>query len=357
MRDERQLPIELVDMLREAGVFAMTVPRSRGGPEMSSIDQNVVIETLSRADASVGWCVMIGCDSGIYSSYLRPEVAKEMYPRLTMITGGWIHPAGRAERVPGGFVMSGRWTFGSGVTHADWVIGGCTVVDGDGEPILKDGRPEWRILMAPGDEYEVIDTWRSTGLAGSGSHDYAVEGLFVPEERSFSFFDSPFEEGTLYHRPDAFLRKMPGVPLGAARAAIDFVTKRAMGSTGGVRGAREWALEVAIARAETELGAARAYVYSSLAELQEHLDKGDPVPVAVRAAAALARRNAFRKCRELVAGLYDAVGAEAIYSTATPLDRLLRDLTTMSQHVVAQDVVLSWVGELVVGGQSDAPFL
>ena len=144
-----------------------------------------VIETLSRADASVGWCAFIWADSGIYSGYLDDAVAREMYARLDMATSGWVHPAGTARRVDGGYRMSGRWMFGSGCGHCDWLVAGRTVLERDGS-VARDanGRAPWRILYARPDDYEILDTWYTTGLRGTGSNDYRCEDVFVAEERA-----------------------------------------------------------------------------------------------------------------------------------------------------------------------------
>ena len=110
----RKLPEDVVDKLRTAGVFRMNMPRSWGGPEMTSMEQVEVVEALCRADGSVGWCTFIWCDSGIYSGYLDQDVAKSLYPELDMAQSGWVYPAVPAEKVDGGYKFSGRWIFGSG---------------------------------------------------------------------------------------------------------------------------------------------------------------------------------------------------------------------------------------------------
>lgn len=141
---------------------------------------------------------MIGMDAGIYSGYLDQDVAAQMFPDLDMVTAGWIHPEGKAEKVDGGYRITGRWRFGSGLTHCDWLAAGC-VVEVDGAPVPDpSGSPtQWRVALARPDEYAIHDTWFTTGLAGSGSKDYSADGLFVPEDRTFSFSE-PFRTGPLH---------------------------------------------------------------------------------------------------------------------------------------------------------------
>ena len=99
---DRKLPKDLVEQLRTAGVFRMNMPRSWGGPEMTSMQQAEVVEELSRTDGSVGWCAFIWCDSGLYSGYLDDSVARALYPNLDMAQSGWVYPAVPASRVDGG---------------------------------------------------------------------------------------------------------------------------------------------------------------------------------------------------------------------------------------------------------------
>jgi len=356
----RRLPPDVVQMLREAGVFRMNMPRSWGGPEMTPTEQNVVIEELSKADASVGWCAMIGSDSGLYSAFLDQGVAREMFPRLDMIMAGLVYPTGRAERVAGGYRVTGRWTFGSGCTHCDWLAGGCLVYD-NGRPVSVDGNlPEWRIVIAPPSSYTIHDTWVTTGLRGSGSHDYEARNLFVPAERTFTFRDESRRPGPLYRRPDTFLRKMPGIPLGVARAAIDYVTSAArkmFDMPSMVPYTEVPRIQAAVAEAEAMLGAARAYVFESFATQWAKLEAGGEPNAQERSSVMLARMNAFQASRDVVSLMYDTVGGTAVYAEKTPLDRHLRDVSTMCQHTMGQRKVREWVGQLLLTGTSDAPFL
>ncbi len=353
----RRLPDDVVARMRNAGVFRLNMPRIWGGPEMTPMQQNEVIEILSRADASVGWCTMIGCDSGIYSGYLDDAVARAMYPRLDMVQAGWVYPVGQAHRVRGGFNVTGNWMFGSGCTHCDWLAGGCVVFE-DGAPLMRpDGLPEWRIVIAKPSQYEILDTWFTTGLSGSGSNDYRCSDLFVPEEHSFSFLE-PRRASTLWKRPDTLLRKMSAIPLGIARAAIDTVVdivaeKVELPSFKRYRDLPR--VQSAVAEAESLYGAARAYVYDSLATQWAKLEADAELTKAERANVWLSRTNAFQSARRIVQQMYDTVGGSAIYSRKSPLDRRLRDIETICQHVVGQTKGWEAVGGLLLDAEQAVP--
>ncbi|HSP96780.1 MAG TPA: acyl-CoA dehydrogenase family protein [Candidatus Dormibacteraeota bacterium] len=345
IEEQRRLPDDVVDALKRAGVFRLCMPRIWGGPELTSMQQVEVIAELARGDASAAWCVMIGCDVGLYSAWLDPDVARAMYPRLDMVQAGWVYPIGRAERVAGGYRVSGDWMFGSGCQHSDWMAGGCWVHE-NGEQTA-----EWRLMLAPRDDWEILDTWYTTGLRGTGSTDYRCRDLFVPEERTFSFFEPPRRDGTLYRGHEALLRKMAGIPLGVGRAAIDDAIailedklERPLN-----RPYREMPrVQAAVAEAEALWGAARAYLFRALEAQWAKLERGEPPTVRERADVWLSRTNVFQSARSIARSLYDVVGGGAVYAQRSPFDRYLRDTETMCQHVVGQPKGYEAVGALLL---------
>jgi len=355
----RRLPADLVVELKAAGAFRMPMPAAWGGPEMSPRAQNEVVEILSAADASVGWCVMIGSDAGFYSAFLEDGAARALYPDLDMVTAGMLQPAGRAVRVPGGYRMSGRWAFGSGCTHADVIVGGCLIFDGEQPVLAENGLPEFRTLMAPASSFQVLDTWYTTGLAGSGSNDYTTQDLFVPAEHSFSLLEPPRRSEPLYQFNGMFFVNMHGVALGIARRAIDVVRDLAekktlipelvlMKNVPRVRGA--------LARAEGMLGAARAYTYETMDRVWEALHSEGRLSHELRLHLSLSRVNAFQMARDVAQLMMDTVGSSSIYATS-PLDRLLRDAITVRTHLAVQERLMEPVSALAVGEDPPVPYL
>ncbi len=359
IENNRRLPETIVDLLRSSGVFRAAMPKEWGGPELNSMQQTQLIETIATGDVSAAWCSMIGMDSGIYSGFLPPDIAKNIYPRLDMANSGWIHPQGKAERVDGGYLLSGNWRFGSGITHCDVLVAGVAVYSNgiaEIDPITKKA-PHWRVMIAKPEQFLINDSWFTTGLAGSGSLDYSVDSLFIPESHSFSFAE-PYRTGPLHIASDAILRKMSGIPLGMARACIDYVLELAPNKIDRETKqpwAKDYRFQAAIASAEIELYAARSAVYSSLERQWDQLEQGKDVSNEDRVLTALARYNAFQTARSIVQKMYNLVGGSSIYKPS-PLDRWLRDSQTMCQHAVAQDSILQLTGNVLVGGQSTSPF-
>ncbi len=359
IEQNRRLPADVVELLRGTGVFRMCFNREWGGPELTSMEQTEVVEALAYGDASAAWCAMIGANTGIYSNFLEQAVAKEMFPRPDMITAGLLQPAGRAERVPGGFRLSGRWSFGSGIAHSDWVTSGGFVFE-DGRPYASpDGSNphESRQFMVPREQVEVIDNWHTTGLCGSGSSDYTITDVFVPEEHTYTFSAVYGRPGPLA-QPDAFTRSMCGVPLGVARAALDHAREIALARVDrmtGVAWKDSFRVQVTLAECEADYNASRSGVYASMNRQWEVLAAGgtlDDLTQDERAASPLAWLHAFRTSRSIVNRLYDLLQTWSI-NRSSPMDRWLRDTTTMCQHLIAQDRILQSAGAYLVGGEPE----
>lgn len=356
--EARRLPADVVARAREAGLFRLTMPKIWGGPELSTIEQVEVIEELSKANSAVGWCVMIGCDSGIYSGFLDDDAGRELYPHLDLATAGWVWPAGRAERVDGGYRVSGQWMFGSGITHADVVSAGCLVHENGAPARDAAGIPLWRIMLAPASSFEIQDTWHTTGLRGTGSNDYRAADLFIPERHSFSFMEPAKREGPIWRRNNAILPKGAGVPLGVARSTIDLFAEVMQGKIefpGGRPYKNLARIQSAIAEAEMILGAARSYTFTSIERHWKKLEKNEPPTEQERADLWLSNVNVCQSSRQIIRLLFDAVGGGAIYTKKSAFDRALRDAETWCQHIIGQRRTLEMVGSMLLKSDDARP--
>jgi alkylation response protein AidB-like acyl-CoA dehydrogenase len=354
----RRLTQPVVDALRDSGVFRMPMPRSWGGPEVDLLQQVEILEVLSRADASAGWCAMIGSDGGFYSAFLEDSAGRELYPNLDAVTAGWILPAGALEISEGGYRLSGRWSFGSGCTHAEVISAGALVTEGGTPRLNPAGQPEWRTALVPANQVQVHDTWHTTGLCGTGSNDYTIDGLMVPAAHTF-VFDKPQRDGTLYRWPGMVIVNSIGVPLGVAADALDTATgilagKILMPERTPARD--EPRVRVAIARAQAMVGSARSYAYDTLGHFWSVLESGDQPSFAARAALAGCLVHTVTTCRDAVQLLVETVGTAAI-QRGSSLERNLRDLITIGQHLIAQVKMREWAGGLWFGQPAPIPLI
>jgi alkylation response protein AidB-like acyl-CoA dehydrogenase len=352
----RRLPQYIVDAMKRAGAFRMTMPRAWGGPELDPLSQIRVIEALSYGDGSVGWCAMINSDGGYFSAYLEPGVARELYQDLDAPTGGSLLFSGRAEALDGGYRVNGRWPFVSGCQHCDWLIFSCNLFE-KGEPrMMPNGTPARRFCLVPAHQVEVLDTWHTTGLRGSGSHDVAIKDLFVPGERTHNFPAPPRRTGALYAYPLMFAYNLPGVTLGIARAAIDSfieVAPRRQVTMSMVTGKPvmlrdEVYAQTVVARAEALVGSARDYIFARMDDIWQTLLAGGQPSPKQRALYRIAIAHAHAVCVEAVEGLFKAYGGGAVYKSS-PFDRCLRDLLTINQHTMNSLKVNETAGRVLLG--------
>lgn len=347
---ERRLPGPLVDAMRRAGIFRVAFPRAWGGPEMDILRQCELMEILAYHDASTAWVAMICSDSGHYAARIDERAARALYPDLDLLTAGWIAPVGQAHRVDGGYRVSGRWQFGSGCLHADRMIGGCLVYE-DEAPVFADGRPEFRCLWLPREAVTIHDTWYTLGLAGSGSNDYSVQELFVPEAHAFH----PLRPGTrpepLYRYHGFFFVNLPAVALGCARRMIDDLRALAahkMTMPAMLLMKDEYRVQVALADATARLGAARAYQNDRVGDLWQALCRGDEPTLEQRAGIGLMSVHAIQSAVQVAEIVCEAAGTSAVYA-AGPFERRRRDLTTITAHLVGQRRAFQAAGQLLFG--------
>ncbi len=354
-----RLPDALVRELQQIGAFRMTMPQALGGPEADPLTQIEIVEALSAGDASVGWVVMIGSDGGFYASHLPDAVAREVYRDRDAVSAGVFVPSGRARRVPGGYRVSGRWGFGSASLHAAWFGAGCLVVDPEA-PARGPAAPVVRTMLVPAAEVKVLDTWRATGLAGSGSHDFEIADAFVPAERSFDLVhEAPRIDTPLYRFPWMVLVNANGVPLGVARAAIDAFRELALQKRVPATGqslAQQATAQDAVGRAEALLGAARSYLFATVGELWEVLEAGQEASLELRARFRLATLTSFRNSRDAVQLMYEMGGGSALYRTS-PLDRHFRDISTLAQHALVHARAYAEMGRAFLGLDPGTPLI
>jgi alkylation response protein AidB-like acyl-CoA dehydrogenase len=357
----RRIPPEIADAMKGAGVFGMVLPRSWGAPELDPLTQLRVIEALAMAEGSAGWCAMIGCDSGYITAFLDENVAREMYPDIWVATAATATATGQATPVRGGYRVSGRFPFSSGCQHSEWVWVGCNVVENGTQRVNAKGVPETRTCFLKLSEVEILDTWYTTGLRGTGSHDLAVHDVLVPAERTFSFQDPELVKrpGPLYAFPLMFIAKGAAPALGIARHAIDVVIENAKRKPARrmVLGERsepakllrdEVFVQESVARAETLLGSARAYLFDVIGDMWETLVEERRFSETQQARFFTAYTHVVGTCVEAVQHVYKASGGTAVYQTGA-LDRCLRDVLTMNQHLMGSLRTYEIAGRLLLG--------
>ncbi|OBB96247.1 acyl-CoA dehydrogenase family protein [Mycobacterium sp. 852002-30065_SCH5024008] len=334
------LPLDLVERLRAAGVFRALQPRSLGGFEVAPVDFIHLVEELARADGSTGWIAAIGAGAPAFTAWLEPAVATALFgSHADFLAATVFAPTGRA--VPDGhgrFAVEGRWPFASGCRHAEWLLTGMFVFDGETPRMISGQGPDWRLAFFPRADAEIVENWDVLGLRATGSNDLIARDLCVAEEHTISpFFQAARQDGTLWRL--AFFTlvgvALVGVPLGIARRALDEFTDLATTKTraGAFEPlAKDPSAQVEFANAEAGLRSARAFVLDEAGALWETALAGDPPSLQQRAGFQLAAQQAMRAARQVVDTTFDLTGAGAVHASH-PLQRCFRDLHTAGQHV------------------------
>jgi indole-3-acetate monooxygenase len=353
---DRQLPVELVDALKDARIFSMWVPRALGGQELDPPSFLTVVEALARLDGSLGWCAVISAGYAWLAGTLDESFAREVFNGQTVLTGT-LNPTGQAVRAEGGYRVSGRWSYGSFIGHSDWVLGTCTTHENDVPRAGSDGAPEYRICLFRRQDVQVIDVWHVSGLRATGSNDYTVSDLFVPEAHTLDipgFSPIPRNPGALYRvpMPSLFVTCIAVVVLGIARAALDDAhkivrTKKVAGSSTPL--SEKVVVQVDMARAEALLRAARAYLFDEVARLWECAQAGGRFSLAERAAIRLASSHATECAIEAVTLARHLVGGTALFE-GNRLERCFRDINAAGQHLaIAATTNFELVGRALFG--------
>jgi alkylation response protein AidB-like acyl-CoA dehydrogenase len=338
---DRAIPALVLDALHDARLFRMLLPRSCDGEEAEPATFFRVMEQIAMADASVAWCVSQGSGVSMAAAYLEPRVAYELFsdPRAVVATGAPSRNA-KAIAVDGGYRVTGHWMFASGSKHSHWLGGHSTVCESDGNPRRgADGKPlEQRTMLFPKASATMIDVWQVMGLRGTGSDDYEVTDLFVPEAYSFTRESDADrrERGPLYRFSifNMFGMGFCAVALGIARTVLDdFIRlareKSAYASPVLLRD--NAVVQSQIGLSEAKLQAARAYVLDSYHGFYEHAARGETLTQEQRVNARGVTCYAIHVARDVVDYAYHAAGATAIFAK-NPFERRFRDLHTVTQQ-------------------------
>jgi alkylation response protein AidB-like acyl-CoA dehydrogenase len=349
----RELTPPIVAALKEGGFFRLLQPRSIGGLEMKPSDFARVTEAIASADGSTAWVVCQSNGCAMSAAYLDPAIAQQMFGPVDGILA-WGPPGGpfEAERVPGGYMISGTWRFASGCQNATWL----------GAHVKVAGTRETRTLLFPKSSAEMTDIWHTLGLRGTASNAYTVSGLFVPEERAM-LRDQPSgrrEAGALYRFTgnQLYASGFAGVGLGIARGLIDAFLDlpAAKVSRGAGRPMRENnVVQSQLAQSEARWHSARAFLHTTLDEVYGDVVRLGEMTERQGAMIRLASTWAINQSREAVNTLFHCAGSAAVFEDQ-PFERRLRDIHSVSQQAQGRQLHYESVGQIMLGMPAENQF-
>jgi alkylation response protein AidB-like acyl-CoA dehydrogenase len=324
------VPPDIVQKLQAVGIYRAFVPKEFGGDELSPSEFLEMIELLSTADASTGWVASFGVSS-TYLAALPPEVFKQIYRTdPDTVFAGAIFPPQRAEKVAGGFKVSGRWPYCSGCMGASLIGAGISIED-EGKP---SGLP--RMAVMPRQSISIRHTWETVGLIATGSHDIVVDGVVVPEEWTFVRGSKPQLDHAIFRFPSMALaaQVLAVVGLGTAREALDWLHREALEKpsiTGAPTiGARPY-IQADLAKAEARLRSARSFFYDTIEASWQRVLKGGEVGNEERVLLRLAATQAAQE-GAAVAQMAFFMGGSSAIRRGHVLARCMIDAAAVATH-------------------------
>ena len=203
---DRQIPTELTDELADKGFFRLLLPKSLGGAQLAHSDFLKILEIFAAEDGSTAWCINQNNVFSTNSLRMPLGIAEEIYAEArAVVTNGPPDSSARAVPCDGGYKLSGRWNFSSGITHASWIAALAPVLPADQEPSAVFVRESGRVMLIPKNDVKFVDFWPVHGLRGTASFSFEVEDLFIPEERTYSPTNQPRKDGPVYGIPITLL--------------------------------------------------------------------------------------------------------------------------------------------------------
>lgn len=352
---ERRMPDAVVAAMRDAGLLRLWTPKEYGGSEVDLRTFMELGESIARIDSAAGWIFATAGAGTLLTAFVPPSSASQIYAAgPDVLLPGSSAPVGRAVPVEGGYRLSGRWPLASGCQHGEWLGVVTLVFDGEVPRMDAHGAPDFKSMFVARQDCEILDTWYSLGMRGTGSTHFSVSDAFVPEDRVFSVFTAqPQVGGALYKLGvlPMFGMTVCSVFPGIARAAIDSFVEMAKAKTPTFSQtglAARPTIHAEIARVEALVQSARAFLYEVADEMMASVDAGNPVPEDLEARRRLACTNVGESCRQAVERVYALAGATPIYS-GHELERRLRDIQTVSQHLFTSPVWWEKTGQFYFG--------
>jgi alkylation response protein AidB-like acyl-CoA dehydrogenase len=353
---ERKVPADVMKALHDAGLFRLLMPRSLGGAEASPLAYMQVLEEISAADGSTAWCLGQGLGCSLAAAFLDHDIAAEIFDTADGVLA-WGPPNGaKAIKVDGGYRVTGRWRFASGSPNCTWYGGHSEVCDADGTPIKdKNGRPVMRTMLFKAADAEAINVWDVIGLRGTGSDDYAVKDLFVPDAYTTWRDSAPDrrEKGPLYNIPLLTMYGMgfSGVAQGLARTVLEEFMKLAQEKSASgmsIKLAENAVIQSQTAQAVAKRESGRAYLCNMIKAFYAAAVAGGDYSLDLRARLRISITWSMQQAKEALDFAYHAAGTNAIFEK-NPFERRFRDIHTLTQQGQAHAANFEFSGQALFG--------
>lgn len=350
----RTLPHDAVAILRSLGLFWLKTPAELGGTPLSPVEFCDVIEELAYVDTSTAWAAMIGAGcNGLLGGWLPDDGARRIFGSASdgarPVVAGQLAPRGTGHATAGGYLVSGRWSFASGIVHADWLMGAFRPDGGDGDHAGASDRDaaggtgfgRMVVFGVPKAQAEVIDNWHVAGLQGTGSLDFSVDSVFVPTEMTYDLGRPAVRGGDLFclGMPAFVSNEVPPLAVGLARRALDDMTELAAHTArfpGSPTVSERAVFHKELGRAEIRIRAARAAHREAMAAAWDSAVAGNLPGEDLQLAVTTASIYAVETCADVISDLFRYGGGRAL-ALSNPMQRHLRNALAARQHLALSE--------------------
>jgi alkylation response protein AidB-like acyl-CoA dehydrogenase len=357
----RELPKPIFEALADAGLFHLAEPRAIGGAEIDYPIYVQVLEEIGKADASTAWIVNQCATFATYAARMAPDVARAIWidtPRSIVANT----PAANAQAgaVPNGYRVTGRQGFSTGCRHASWIAAHATVME-NGAPRLKDGKPETRYCIMPIAEVELLDTWHTRGMRGTGTHHFAVNDVFVPEEHTVFLAAAPLANAGARYKIGiqlAFAGGDAAIALGMARSCLTAFYELAGSKTPRFQNLlRDQPLiQLTLGQTEAAVRSGRAFLMEAVHDLWNEALALPAITLERRATLRIATTHAIRLAAQAIDSLYNAAGATAVFE-GNLMQRHFQDIHVITQHLQSRLTMYEQAGRHLLGLEPELQWL
>jgi alkylation response protein AidB-like acyl-CoA dehydrogenase len=354
-----RLPDAIARAFTEANIYRLLLPREFGGEDIDPITYYDLVQEVASYDGSAGWNYSIGSSTPIILSDLPPARLHAIFASADSCVAASASPPGRAIAVEGGYRVTGRFAWASGIHQARWVAANCLVFDGDHMRKSSAGAPVMLGFLLPKQDCKVLDTWYVVGMRGTGSTEFEVDGALVPNDMAFRFFgaDSQYPYPIFHLPPTYFGYNHVSVMNGIARSALEGLKALARTKTNAMAGTNlcdDPQAQYAVAKTEAMIEANALSVKESFRALWDKVVASQPVPLETRARLRRSIAHAAECAIQAVQLCYSAAGGTAIYESA-PFERALRDVNAAGTHMTTRRVMMEEAGRVAFGLSPKTP--
>lgn len=362
---ENRVPDETIADFQRAGFFKILQPKRWGGYEMDVETFYAVQMKVAEGCMSSAWVLGVVAVHNWQLALFHPKAQEDVWGMdpTTLISSSYM-PRAEVTAVEGGYRISGRWGFSSGVDHCEWAFLGGLVPD------PETGIPDFWTFLVPREDFEILPIWNTIGLGGTGSHDVTVTDAFVPAYRTHRSKDgfaqtnpgAKSNPGALYKLPfgQVFVRAVSSSSIGALQGALDHFcengAKRKSNNTGQVASSDPDVLEV-IAETKSAIDEMKTILFRNFAVLNEAAREGRSADLETRLRFRYQSAQIAGRCGDLITRMYHMSGADGIYR-GNRIARTFCDIHTGRTHVANNPFAIGRnYGNVMLGGANTDSFI